>query len=130
MSASSAPSSFPGPRLLFFDGVQQGVRYPEVLYLAGLDQRSTDQGTTIQTHRAAPNVTLFQFPEFIPIRIRLIHFSQRNIHEIVAVDEMAVKSLAILKFNQLQGGTTCCVNQTDSQARSVADYHRFVLGRV
>lgn len=99
MSASSAPSSFPGPGLLFFDSVQQGVRYPKVLYLTGLNQHPTDQGMVIQTHRAASDIALFQFPEFIPVRIRLIHFSQRNIHEIVAVDEMAIKSLAILKFD-------------------------------
>jgi len=67
--------------LLFFDRVQQGIRYPEVLY------------------RAAPNITLFQFPELIAIRIRLIHFSQRNVHEIVAVDKMTVEGLAVLEFD-------------------------------
>ena len=49
--------------------------------------------------RAASNITLFQFPELIAIRIRLIHFSQRDVHEIVAVDEMAVESLAVLEFD-------------------------------
>jgi len=90
MSTSCAPASFPGPCLFFFDCVQQGIGYPEVLY------------------RAASNITLFQFPKLIAIRIRLINFSQRDVHEIVAVDEMTVESLAVLEFDQ----------------------HRFVLGRI
>ena len=53
----------------------------------------------IRAHRTTPNITLFQFPELITIRVRLIHFSQRDVHKIVAVDEMAVESLAILEFD-------------------------------
>lgn len=62
-------------------------------------------------HRAATNIALFQFPKLITIRIGLIHLSQRDVHEVVTVDEMSVESLAVLEFDQLR---TCRVNQADS----------------
>lgn len=54
---------------------------------------------TTHAHRAAPDITLFQLPKPITIRIRLIHFSQRDVHKIVTVDEMTVESLAVLEFD-------------------------------
>lgn len=50
-------------------------------------------------YRAATNITFFQFPKLITVRIRLIHLSQCDVHEIVAVDEVAVESLAVLEFD-------------------------------
>ena len=99
MSASCTPSGFPSPCLLFFDCIQQGIGYPEVLYLTELNQHPTRLRDKKHAHCAASNITLFKFPKLIAIRISLIHFSQRDIHEVVAVDEMTIKSLAVLEFD-------------------------------
>ena len=50
-------------------------------------------------HRAASNITFFQFPKPVTIRIRLIHLTQGDVHEIVAVDEMTVEGFAVLELD-------------------------------
>lgn len=61
-----------------------------------VDVMMAEHGLKEQTYRASSNVTFLQLPEFVPVCARLIHLSQRNVHEIVAVDQMAVEGLAIL----------------------------------
>jgi hypothetical protein len=53
------------------------------------------------THCASPNIALLHLPEPVAIRICLIYLSKRDIHEIVAVHEMAIEGLPIFKFNHL-----------------------------
>jgi len=55
------------------------------------------------THCAAPNITLLQLPESISVRICLIYFSQRDVHEVVAVYEMSIKCFSVLQLDQLWG---------------------------
>ena len=54
------------------------------------------------TYRTTSNVTFLELPELICVRARLIHLSKGNIHEVVAIDQVPVKSLAILKFYELR----------------------------
>lgn len=54
------------------------------------------------THSASSDIALSQFPEPIAFRARLIHLSQRNVHEVVAVYKVSVESLPILQFHELQ----------------------------
>ena len=55
------------------------------------------------THCAPPDITLLQFPEFVSLRARLVDFTERDVHEVVAVDKVTVERLAILQLDQLSG---------------------------
>lgn len=77
------------------------------------------------THCAAPNITLLQLPEPVSIRVRLIYFSQRDIHEVIAVYEMSVECFSVLQLDQLWGNR---VSQFSNLCKTVdPTYHRFVL---
>ena len=52
-------------------------------------------------HCTSANIALFQLPELVALCVRLVHLSERDVHEVVAVDEMSVEGLAILEFDQL-----------------------------
>ena len=51
-------------------------------------------------HSAASKVTFLQFPKPISIRVSLIDFSQSDVHEIVAINEMAIECFPIFEFDQ------------------------------
>lgn len=53
------------------------------------------------THCAAADIALFQSPESVAFRACLIDLPQRDIHEVVTVDEMPIECLSILQLNQL-----------------------------
>lgn len=52
------------------------------------------------THCASAHVDLRQSHEFVAVRTRLYHLSQREVHPGIAIDEEAVESLAALKFHK------------------------------
>ena len=52
-------------------------------------------------YRASANVALLQFPEPIAIRARLVHLTEGDVHEVVAVDKMAVERFAVFQFYKL-----------------------------
>ncbi len=53
------------------------------------------------THRAASNIALLQLPELVSLRTRLVDLPEGDVHEVVAVDEMAVERFAVLELDQL-----------------------------
>jgi hypothetical protein len=53
-----------------------------------------------KTDGAAAYVAFFQFPETFAVRTRLVHLPQRDVHEIIAVNQMPVEGLAVLQLNQ------------------------------
>lgn len=53
------------------------------------------------THGAASDVTLFDFPKAISVRVRLVYFAERDVHKVIAVDEMSVERLPIFELDQL-----------------------------
>jgi hypothetical protein len=53
------------------------------------------------THGAASDVTLFDFPKAISVRVRLVNFAERNVHKVIAVDEMSVERFSIFELDQL-----------------------------
>ncbi len=55
-----------------------------------------------RAHCAATDIALFELEETITIWICLIYFLEGDVHEIVAVDEVAVERLAVFEFDQLE----------------------------
>jgi len=53
------------------------------------------------THRATADVAFFQFPEAVAVCARLVYFAERDVHKVVAVDEMAVECFSVLELHQL-----------------------------
>ena len=53
------------------------------------------------THRAAADVALFQFPETVAVCARLVYFAERDVHKVVAVDEVPVECFSVLELDQL-----------------------------
>lgn len=51
------------------------------------------------THRAAPNIALFQLPELVALRTRLVDLPQCDVHEVVAVHKMPVERLAVFELD-------------------------------
>ena len=54
-----------------------------------------------ETHSTSTNITFLQLPKPISVSTSLIHFSKRNVHEIVAVDEMSVEGFTVFELHQL-----------------------------
>jgi hypothetical protein len=54
------------------------------------------------THRATANVALFDFPKAVAVCARLVYFAERDVHKVVAVDEMSVERFSILELDQLR----------------------------
>jgi hypothetical protein len=50
---------------------------------------------------AATDIAFLQFPKSISFRVRLVHFSQGNVHKVVAVDQMTIERLAVFEFDKL-----------------------------
>jgi len=78
-------------------------------------------------YRASANVALLQFPEPIAIRARLVHLTEGDVHEVVAVDEMAVERFTVFQFYKLLVTCVrvCCAGDTNWW---IDDYHGLVLG--
>ena len=55
------------------------------------------------THRATADVALFDFPKAIALCASLVYLAERDVHEIVAVDEMSVECFSVLELHQLRG---------------------------
>lgn len=55
-----------------------------------------------ETYSTPANIALLQLPKPISVGTRLVHLSQSNVHEIVAVDEMSVESFAVFELDQLE----------------------------
>jgi hypothetical protein len=104
------------PRLLFLDHVQQRIRHAQVLYLAAGQATSQIESLAelwgkASTHRATADVALFDFPEAIAIRARLVHLAERDVHEVVAVDEVSVERFSVFEFNQLCGNVQVTMSE-------------------
>ena len=63
-------------------------------------QRSSLTGAA-STHSAASNVALFDLPKAISVCVRLVYLTERDVHKVVAVDEMSVERLPIFELDQL-----------------------------
>lgn len=68
---------FSSPSLLVLDSVKKWVRHPQVLYCA------------------SPDIALLQFPELVALRARLVHFPERDVHEVVTVHKVSIESFSI-----------------------------------
>lgn len=77
-----APTGLARTCLLLFHGIQQGIWYAQVLY------------------GASSYITFFEFPEPIAVCARLIDLSQSDVHEVVAVDKVAVECFTIFQFHE------------------------------
>ena len=63
-----------------------------------------------ETHSTSTNITFLQLPKPISISTSLIHLSKRNVHEIVAVDEMSVEGFTVFELHQLYN--VVCIDVT------------------
>jgi len=59
------------------------------------------------THRATADVALFDFPKAVAVCARLVYLAERDVHKVVAVDEVSVERFSVLELDQLKG--TCKV---------------------
>jgi len=81
-AAPRALTRFSRARLFLLDHVQQRVRHAQVLY------------------RATTDVTLFDFPKAIALCARLVYLAERDVHKVVAVDEVSVERFSVLELDQ------------------------------
>lgn len=77
---SRAPTGLACACLFLFHGIQQGIWYAQVFY------------------GASSYITFLEFPEPIAVCARLIDLSQSDVHEVVAVDKVAVERFTIFQF--------------------------------
>lgn len=103
-----ALTRFSRPRLLLFDRVEQRVWHAQVLYLSSETSEQSDRAPRrtmrkASTHRATTYVALFQFPEAVAVCARLVYFAERDVHKVVAVDEVSVECFSVLELDQLCG---------------------------
>ena len=63
-----------------------------------------------ETHRAASDITLLQLPEPVSFRAGLVDLPEGDVHEVIAVDKVAVERLAILELDQLRVGEGAAVS--------------------
>ena len=91
--------------------------------------RDTGIGKRV-THCAPADIALFDLPEPVAVRARLVHLTQRDVHEVVAVDKMSVECLPILQLDQL------CHWTREPSAFAVCTqkqswiHHRLILRRI
>lgn len=83
MRSPRAPARLACARLLLLHGIEQLVGYTDVL-----DGRPAD-------------VALGQLPETLARGVGLVHFAKSDVHEVIAVDEVAVERFAIFELNKL-----------------------------
>jgi hypothetical protein len=81
-AASRAFPRFSCARLFLLDHVQEHIRNTQVLY------------------SAASNVALFDLPKAIAVCVRLVYLAERDVHKVIAVDEMSVERLPIFELDQ------------------------------
>lgn len=62
------------------------------------------KGRNSKTHCASPDIALLELPEPIAVRVGLVHLAQGDVHEVVAVDEVAVECFAVFELDQLADG--------------------------
>ena len=55
----------------------------------------------VKTHRATADVALFDFPKAVALCARLVYLAERDVHKVVAVDEMSVECFSVLELDQL-----------------------------
>jgi hypothetical protein len=55
-----------------------------------------------QTHRATADVALFDFPKAVALCARLVYLAERDVHKVVAVDEMSIERFSVLELDQLK----------------------------
>ena len=70
----------------------------------GFDLRphaSATRTSSTLTDCVSPDITLLELPEALAVAARLVHLPQGNVHEVVAVDKVAIERLAVLEFDQL-----------------------------
>ncbi len=108
-AAPRALTRFSRARLFLLDHVQQRVRHAQVLYLTPRG-RTNDQtrfprgmvGGEGPTYRATTDVTLFDFPKAVALCARLVYLAERDVHKVVAVDEVSVERFSVLELDQLR----------------------------
>ena len=57
------------------------------------------EGESVQTHRATADVALFDFPKAVAVCARLVYLAERDVHKVIAVDEMSVERLPIFELD-------------------------------
>lgn len=83
-----------------WDVVQRSCRTP----LATLVTISAEavRGPSSSTHNVSPDEHLLHLPELLSIGAGLVHLAQRNVHEVVTIDEVSVEGDAVLELDKLQ----------------------------
>jgi hypothetical protein len=56
----------------------------------------------VSTHRTTADVAFLDFPKAVAVCARLIYLAERDIHKVIAVDEMAIERLSVLELDQLR----------------------------
>jgi len=51
-------------------------------------------------YRAPPDITLLQLPKPVSIRVGLVYLAKCDVHEVVAVDEVAVERFPVFELDQ------------------------------
>ena len=98
-----ALTRFSCARLFLLDHVQQCVWYTQVLYLPPQNKTARNQlprplqfcRSVFKTHRATPDVTLFDFPKPVAVRVGLVYLAKRDVHKVVAVDEVSIERFSV-----------------------------------
>ncbi len=108
-----ALTRFSCTRLFFLDHIQQRVWHAQVFYLSP-DNASSQNCVAVQregkcqTHRATTDVALLNFPEAVAVCVRLVYLAERDVHKIVAVDEVSIERFSILELDQLLARMRSC----------------------
>lgn len=77
-----ALTRFSCARLFVLDHIQQRVWHAQVFY------------------RATADVALFDFPKAVAVCARLVYLAKRDVHKIVAVDEVSIERFSVLELDQ------------------------------
>ena len=56
----------------------------------------------LDTHCAPADIALLELPEPVPLGTRLVDLAEGDVHEVVAVDEVAVERLPVLELDELR----------------------------
>jgi hypothetical protein len=60
------------------------------------------EGESVQTHRATADVALLDFPKAVAVCARLVYLAERDVHKVVAVDEVSIERFSVLELDQLK----------------------------
>ena len=98
-------------RLFFLDHIQQRVWHAQIFNLSPEQKWSVRSVSPYrvrekcQTHRATADVALFDFPKTVALCACLVYLAERDVHKVVAVDEVSIERFSVLELDQLRSAS-------------------------